>query len=359
MHSTKKYRILAIFLPVQWIFIQLISHYPNLVEKYYATGIYTYISRFMRLLFGWIPFSVGDFFYATVVFLVLKGIYKAIKHRKINIVKTLAKISVLYFVFYFFWGLNYYRNPLNKSLEIDKLNYSVEALEDFTKQLIKKTNTLQIEITKNDTLKVVVPYSHKDIYSKVQQGYDFIEQQHPQFKYKTLSIKNSLLSLPLSYSGFSGYLNPFSAEAQVNYNNPMVNYPATSCHEVAHQLGYAAENEANFVGFLSAIHNEDIYFQYSGYYLALRYALNDLYHKDKEKHKEIFSSINKGIVKNMIESREHWQQFQNPLEVYFKDIFNQFLKANKQTAGIKSYNHMVGMLINYNEQHPEMLKFLN
>lgn len=358
MNNSKKYRVLAFLLIIQWIIIKLISRSPEFVESYYSKGIYPVISRFFRIIFGWIPFSIGDILYIILGFFILKSVVKIIKNRKINFIKILAFISVIYFCFHFFWGLNYYRQPLHKTLAINELNYSTDELESFTNQLINKTNQLQLKITKNDTLKVVLPFSKKEIYQKVENGYANLSESYPQFEYISKSIKHSLISLPLTNMGFSGYLNPFTGEAQVNSLNPSVSYAATSCHEVAHQLGYAAENEANFIGFLASINNEDAHFQYSGYYMALRYALNDLYRHDKEKYKIAIMSVNKGVLKNMQESQDFWNSYQNPLEGYFKDIFNLFLKANKQPKGIKSYNGMVGMLINYNKQHTDALQFL-
>ena len=358
MNTSKKHRILAFLLIVQWIIIRLISRFPEFIETYYSKGIYPIISRFFRIIFGWIPFSIGDILYVVLGFYILKSVVKIIRNRKINFIKILASISIIYFCFHFFWGLNYYRQPLHKTLAISELKYSTDDLENFTNQLIDKANHLQIIITQNDTIKVELPFSKKEIYKKTKNGYAHLSESYPQFEYKNESIKHSLISLPMAYLGTSGYLNPFTAEAQVNSLNPSVSYAATSCHEVAHQLGYAAENEANFIGFLSAIKNEDVHFQYSGYYMALRYALNDLYGHDKEKHKIAFKKINKGILKNMQESQEFWQAYQNPIEPYTKKMFDLFLKANKQPKGIKSYNGMIGMLINYNKQDKDALQFL-
>ncbi len=351
MKNKKLNLILAILMPIQWLLIQFLATKPSFIENYYSLGLYPIIARFFRIIFGWIPFSLGDIFYIILGFIIIKSIIRIIKTRKIKLLRIVANISIIYFCFHLFWGLNYFREPLQKSLQISSVDYTTDELEDFTYQLINKVNHLQIIITHNDTLKVELPHTKKELYTKVENGYSDLSQVYPQFKYKSASIKNSVISLPLTYMGFSGYLNPFTGEAQVNSLNPMVSYPITSCHEVAHQLGYAAENEANFIGFLSAINNEDVYFQYSGYYMALRYALNDLYGHDKEKYKIAFNNINKGIVKNMHESYEFWNSYQNPFEVYFKQIFNQFLKVNKQPEGIKSYNKMVGMLINFNQQH--------
>ncbi|MFK5878129.1 MAG: DUF3810 domain-containing protein [Flavobacteriaceae bacterium] len=352
MKNRKLNLILAILLPIQWLLIQFVSNKPAFIENYYSLGLYPYISRFSRIIFGWVPFSFGDVLYILFGVFIIKSIVRIIKTRKIKWLKIIANVSTIYFFFHLFWGFNYFREPLQKSLQISSTDYTTEELEVFTYQLINKVNHLQIMITHNDTLKVEIPHSKEVLYNKVENGYAKLSQEYSQFEYKSVSLKKSLISLPLTYMGFSGYLNPFTGEAQVNSLNPMVSYPITSCHEVAHQLGYAAENEANFIGFLSAISNEDIYFQYSGYYMALRYALNDLYGHDKEKYKAAFESINPGIIQNMRESHEFWDSYHNPFEVYFKQIFNQFLKVNKQPEGIKSYNKMVGMLINYNQQHP-------
>ena len=83
------------------------------------------------------------------------------------------------------------------------------------------------------------------------------------------ALKKSLLSLPLSYMGYSGYLNPFTLESQVNAKMPIQSLITTSLHETAHQMGYASEKEANFIAYLSAIKSKDPYIQYAGTFLHL------------------------------------------------------------------------------------------
>ena len=43
--------------------------------------------------------------------------------------------------------------------------------------------------------------------------------------------------------GFSGYLNPFTHEAQADDLMPLFNTPLTA-HEMAHQLGYAGRKRS-------------------------------------------------------------------------------------------------------------------
>ena len=355
MKKTKNYWFWIIFLPIQWTIVQILASYPNFVETYYSSITYPFISAFLRIITGWIPFSVGDVIYFVLAFSIVESIVGIFKKRKINFKKTIALVSVFYFAFHFLWGLNYLREPIHKTFKIQELEYTTQELEEFTNKLIYNLNTVHSKIVNNDTLKVIVPYTKKEIYNKVKNGFDNFSKSNSVIKYNYQSSKNSLISYPLSYMGFSGYMNPFTGEAQVNSLNPLVTYPSTSSHEVAHQLGFAAENEANFIGFLTSINNDDVYFQYSGYYMALRYALNDLYRHDQDKYKIAVKRLHKGIVKNMKDSQLHWSKFRNTLEPVFKIIFNQFLKANKQKQGIKSYNLMIGLLINYEKQN----NFLN
>ena len=150
--------------------------------------------------------------------------------------------------------------------------------------------------------------------------------------------------------GYSGYLNPFTNEAQVNGLIPLYNFPMVSCHEEAHQLGFAAENETNFIGCLASIHNDNIYFQYSGFVFALRYCLREILKRDKVKFEELKPHINIGIFKNFQENINFWNAYENPFETIFKSSYDTFLKANNQTKGIKSYSYVVALLVNYNKK---------
>ena len=342
--------IIALSIIPQFLIVKLLSFYPNIVETYYSNGLYPFISKASRYVFGWIPFSIGDILYTIAGIYIIRWLFinrkRLVKDTKFWFVDVFSAISILYFAFHIFWGMNYYRLPVHKSLNIEN-TYTTEELITVTKKLIKKSNTIHFKITKNDTLKVKIPYSKKELLSKTTNGYDALTQVYPQLEYKPKSIKISLYSLPLTYMGFSGYLNPFSNEAQIDGLIPLYQYPTTACHEEAHQLGYAAENETNFIGGLAAIHNEDIYFQYSGYIFALKHCLNEIYKRDKDIHKSLVSEINKGILLNYKESYTFWKSYQNPLEPLFKNTFNSFLKANNQKKGIESYSYAVALFVNY------------
>ena len=350
----KSYKtLIAISIIPQYVIVKILANFPEFIERYYSNGLYPLLSKLERYAFGWIPFSFGDFLYTFGGLYILRWLYinrKRLRKDTRNwFIDVFSAVSIVYFAFHLFWGLNYYRKPLHDNLSL-KHDYSTEELVDFVERLIPKANRLQLEITKVDTLKVVMPFTKSEILKQANLGYENLKSQFPHLEYYPKSIKKSIYSLPLTYMGFSGYLNPLTNEAQVDYLIPAYKMPTTSSHEIAHQLGYAAENEANFIGCLAAMNHNDIYFRYSGYVFGLRHCMNEIYRRDEALFEELVETINKGILKNYKEAEEFWDSYQNPLEPLFKLSYNSFLKANNQVNGMESYNYVVALLVNYFEE---------
>ncbi len=178
-------------------------------------------------------------------------------------------------------------------------------------------------------------------------GYKKLEKDFTQLSYKHKSVKSSLMSLFQTYNGTSGYLNPLTGEAQVNNRTPKTSYPTTTCHEMAHQIGFAAENEANFVGFLAANYNDDIYFKYSSYRMAFGYCVSEIRKRDSDLSKTLWLKVNKGVIKDYNASYQFWKAYKNPFEPLMKKGYNAYLKANKQSKGVDSYNYVVDLFISY------------
>lgn len=345
----KKYW-LPIFLIAQLIAVKMLSLFPEFVEKHYSNGLYRWTSKIQRALLGWIPFSFGDVLYGIVILFVLRWCWKKRKTWRLawkeNLLQVASFLSVFYFLFHILWAMNYHRIKLPEKLQIPT-EYSNADLIAFTKKLIVKTNALHFMITGNDSLKVVNPYSQEQVFALNRKGYFRLSQTYSYLAPGKASLKKSLISLPLTYMGFSGYLNPFTNEAQVNDMVPMYSFPLTASHEMAHQIGYASESEANFIGFLACTKNEDEYLQYSGYTLALKYCLRSIEAQNEKTALALLKTINPGIRKNFKESRAFWDRYETFIETGFKFFYDRFLKANQQDEGLDSYNRFVDLMVNY------------
>lgn len=346
---------IALLLPVQIVLVKWLSNYPAVIEEYYSLGFYKFSASIFRFMFGWIPFSVGDFLYILLIILGLRYIVtkrKYIRYKPFLFLRnSLMVLSIAYFTFHINWGLNYYREPIHKAFEITG-THSLEELEEFVVLLILKTNNIHLNITQDSTKKVIIPYNKTEVFNETINGYSQLKEKYPFLAYQPVSLKTSIFSTALSYSGYGGYLNPFTNEAQVNGKVPLYRLPVIAGHEVGHQIGYSAENETNFIGYLVTANNTDIYFKYAAYSYALSYCLSDIRFNDKELFDVLYAKLNMGVKKNYQELNDFWMRYENPFEPSIKAVYNTFLKANNQADGIKSYSRVVSLLVSYHRKHP-------
>jgi hypothetical protein len=342
--------LLAISIIPQILLIRFISSSPEKVENYFSKVFYPFLFSVQQFFMKPIPFSLGDLVYLGLgiylCFRLTRFILKIKLPTRKDFLEAGVFLSLLFFVFQLNWGINYHRIPLGEKLNVEQ-QYSDSLLVDLTSRLVSMSNKLHKQLSSSDSLAVTIPYSKKEISSRIHESFTDLQDNNMNIP----EVKASLFSLPLSYMGYGGYLNPFTLEAQVNMRLPKINLPVTIAHEMAHQLGYAAENEANFIGFINTYNNKDPYLKYAAVLFAFRHCYSDLRAKNPEEARLQVERLNSGILKNFAESRVFWEQYKNPLEPLFKTSYDTYLKANGQQSGIKTYNQIVGFLITYDQRN--------
>jgi hypothetical protein len=333
--------------------IKIFSFFPEAVEKYYSTGFYPLISRLPRILFGWIPFSVGDILYtACLIYLIisLSRFFVRAFRRKLHrqylrlCLKRCISIALwIYLVFNILWGLNYDRLPIAQQMQLETSLYSKEDLKTLTGLLVSKMNGIDSasrlarkNLTDNDSI-----FGHSI------EAYHQLGRLNYDLYYPNPSVKFSFYGYLANYMGFSGYYNPFSGEAQVNTTVPRFVQPFTTCHEIGHQLGYAKEEEANFCGFLATKASADPAFRYSVYVDLYLYSASALYALDSTAFIPYRESLKPSVRQDLRDLKTFYRKYENPLEPIIHRIYGKYLKANRQPQGINSYDEVIGLAIAY------------
>lgn len=349
MHSVKKYKWFII-LCISYLLVRFISKQTNFIDTIYYDKIYRFISPELRKLTGFTSISIGDCLYLLLLliciykFLFIKKIWLNNKWKVINMVCISLTVFILFFNF--LWGFNYYRTPLHERLNIAS-TYSEDDLKTVTQSLINRLNKIHLSYVTNKDTCIEVETSTDEVYKQVSTGYEVLSALYPEFNYKNQSIKSSLFSLPLTYMGFSGYINPFTNEAQINNKVTKMTLFVTASHEVAHQIGIGPESEANFVGYLAAKNNPNKYFEYAATSFALRYCLNRYPFENKTEFETYLAQINPGIIADWKKSRIFWEEHQTFIDTVFKFIYDKFLKVNQQEFGVEGYSMFLDLLIHY------------
>jgi hypothetical protein len=344
-----------IFLVVLSILIKWVSWYPDWVEKNYSLGIFPWIAKAQRFLFGWLPFSVGDLFYAFLILVILyktfqffKAIFKKQLNRKYFITGLQQIIFFFLFVYVFFnllWGLNYNRKGIAYQLGLNVKQYTIADLDTLTTVIQSRVNYYAgiVNEAQRDSFD-----NKKKLFTGAKAAFSELEKKYSFLAYHPESIKPSIYSYLGNYLGFQGYYNPFSGEGQVNTTIPHVLEPFVTTHEMAHQLGYAKESEANFVGFLACRSYESNVFRYSVYFDMYNYAISEIVHREDTALARSFQEKrHPQLVKDVKELNDFYRRYHNFIQDIVAWGYGHFLRANNQPAGKRSYNEVVAWLIAY------------
>lgn len=335
------------------IIIKLFAQNRAWVEAFYSKKIYHTISILLRCFFGWIPFSIGDVLYfAAGLWLFVKIIKNTLLFFKRRFTKTiffskLWKLFLLfisiYIVFNIFWGLNYNRKEVGTNLNLPQIKYDTNSIILLQDILLKKVNENKQYLLNRNT---GYP-SNNDLFCRAEICYDNAAKMYSFIQYQKHSVKSSLYGSLGNYLGFTGYYNPFSGEAQVNTTVPKFLLPYITTHEIAHQLGFAKEDEANFVGYLAAVNSGDTLFSYSAYLDLFIYANREVYYFDSLLSKNAATKLIPEVKADLAEWRQFNEAHTSFMEPAITWLYGKYLQINQQPEGMRSYNEVIAMLMAY------------
>lgn len=341
--------ISIILLPIQFIVFKIITSNEEWVEYYYSRGFFKIITRFFRIITGWMSFSLGLF---LVYILSTFGVYLTVKTflrvRKKDIslrqilINFLAYLSPIYIFFMLTWGLAYHKKPLKSLLDFNSENINNEEVIALCKELIDSTNTTRSRIQESKLRDL----TFEKVFALAPLGYEKLETQYNFLNYSIPSIKKASGSDLLAYMSTSGvYMFP-TGEANVNTNNMIYDAPYVTTHEMAHQMGFASEEEANYLAYLSCKNNPDLVFQYSAYYGTVFRALNKVWEIDSTYSKKLFDKLSPEVKADREKERQVWKKFRNPIQVYVvSPFYDLFLKSNGQEQGSRSYDLVIDLMV--------------
>ncbi|MEN9571372.1 MAG: hypothetical protein RL172_2603 [Bacteroidota bacterium] len=352
----KRYGVFTLLLVVAAGLIRYFSANANWVEDKYANGIYPAISTGLKYAVGWVPFSVGDLLYLLLLTWLVIQIFKSTKLvwtkqlKRADVSRKLIKLLffslLIYVVFNLLWGLNYNRKGIAAQLNMELRPYNRQELLALDSLLLQKVNAYKKQSAHWQQGK----QTNAALFADAASAYSVIAQEYPFLKYQPVSVKPSLFGVLGNYMGFIGYYNPFTGEAQLNTTVPDVLHPYTACHEIAHQLGYAKENEANFVGYLAAANAGNPRFRYSVYLDLFLYAQRNLFIADSAAAKYRYRQLDTLVKKDITDLRKFSEQYRNPVEPFFRWVYGMYLQGNNQPMGVLTYDEVTGFLVAYHKK---------
>ncbi|MBC5996577.1 DUF3810 domain-containing protein [Romboutsia ilealis] len=360
--------IIFMLFPLSLLLNFLASKFPYFIETYYTQGINKITVQLLSKISSIFPFSIYEFaIYSVIIisiyyiiyslYLLFKNKYKFKIHIVNSIINILSIFSITYSLFIILWGLNYNKLPLETILidkynkennkSITKVEYNNEDLIELYKYLVDKTNETRKLVLEDNNNIMKLNSDYKDVIKRAHTGFDNISNIMPNLDGYYGNAKYILSSRLMCYTGITGIYFPFTGEANINKATPDFSIPSTTLHEMAHQRGYASEDEANFIAYLASINHSDVDFIYSGYRLALSHTSNALRNVDFESYKELSRNLSDDVINDIKSNNKFWSKYEGEINDLSDSFNNSYLKANGVKEGTESYGKMVNLLLTY------------
>lgn len=329
--------------------------HPAVVESVYARGVYPLLAQWIGRLTGPLPFSVAEVLLLVSAALAIVGMVRALvgwrrRERPWRAIATglgrlAAALAGGVLAFDLMWGLNYDRAPVASLLGYEEGPWPADELSALTSELLVHAEQLRSGLAEGMGGELRLIDGHAGALRRARDGYGPGRIERLSFPDVRGRPKPVALSPLLSYLGVSGIFIPFTGEANVNTTIPDWEVPFTACHELAHQRGFAREDEANYVAYLACRAHPDRDFQYSGTFRGALYAMSALAHADRDAYARARHDLSAPLRRDLDALAAWRKRYESRLGEMQDRINDAYLKTQGQAEGVRSYGRVVDLLL--------------
>ncbi len=328
----------------------LAKQYGALLDTFYP-----YVTRWLQKILAGIsavfPFTVWQ---AAVIVLMLLffGSLALVIWKKKSIVRwlgwVLATVSLGWSVHTGIYGLNFYASSLSQDIRMETVEFTQEDLENALIFYRDRAGELASQLPRDGAGNLL--YDDFDtLADKAGAGFKNLTLQgHAVFAGSTLPVKKLSWARLYTAMGVCGVSMALTGEAAVNPRIPNMSLPFIMCHEMAHRMCIAPEDDANFAAFLACQANGDPQFQYAAYYMAYRYCYNALAKADRAALSEIHGGVHDLFRRDLRTYDAFFAREKSPAATQLaNNVNNAYLQASGDKNGISSYGLVATHLVNW------------
>ena len=257
---------------------------------------------------------------------------------------VLLAASVGIFAFVAIWGLGHFGPSAGEQIGLDTRAYTEEELYAAALHYAAEANTWGARVER-DADGVVTFGKFRQLAKEAPEGYRTLAETWDCFDGSYAPVKRLLGGKLYSYSGITGIFVAFTGESSVNPDTFTASLPFTMCHEIAHRMGFPAEDDANFCAYLACMASDSVEFCYSGAYSAFIYCYNALYAENRDLAAKVWDSLSEQVQTDCRAANTHYDQYEGKVQETVEKVNDAYLKAFQEEAGVKSYGAVADDLI--------------
>lgn len=319
---------------------------PAFVERWFSTGLYPAIQRYLTPLSNSLPFALLDLLAVvgtlTVVVAAVRAAFVARRRRRVwPVVRLLGNLvflaALVYLAFLATWGFNYRRVPMEARLLVAQGAPSSQAVADLGTEAAAQLNALYDEAHQHGWAgELSNDAGLRAAFVSVQRS---LSDAAPA---EAGRLKRSLFGPYFRWTSIDGMINPLGLEVLANPDLLPFERPFVAAHEWSHLAGYADEAEASFVGWLTCM-GAGVPAQYSAWLFLYAQVANEV---DAAGRAQLAEALDAGPRADLQAISARVRSGARP---WLRDagwqVYDQYLKVNRVEEGVRSYGAVVTLLL--------------
>jgi hypothetical protein len=316
---------------------------PTLVERFYSSFLYLRLQNVLTRASDVVSIALFDVLLLAAmawVVWVLATCVRAPGRTVERLAQTGVRIArlaaIAYLGFFLLWGLNYRREPLSARLDHSNARVTVTAMAELAAHAVGHLNAFH---------RMEGPGAWPQL-AEIQ------EWLQPAFEEAQLELgmqrtargarpKVTLLQPYFRATQIDGMTDPFLLETLVNSELLPFELPFLVAHEWAHLAGYANEAEASFVGWLTCMKGDE-YSRYSAWLFLYSQLLRHLPHNERA---VVTNGLDSAVMLDLAAVSGRLSRSSSRLQVVSSKVYDHYLRANRVSGGIKSYDGLVALVV--------------
>jgi hypothetical protein len=316
----------------------------DLVERGYADGFYPALQSRLTAWSNQTSVSLFDvlaiFTGLLVILLWVRWLSLARRRRSLwpvvaGIASTVVLAATVYLWFLLAWGLNYARVPLETVIGYDATRITPAALSALAERATRAVNETHMAGHAEGFA------MHEPSWQLARALHDVERQLGKPVPTTPSRPKKTLLALFFRASGVDGMHAPFLLETLLNPDLTPPERPAVLAHEWAHLAGYAPEDDASFVGLLSAL-QADAGSRYSAWLSLFHVAVSQL---PAGEQRRLVAMLEPGPQADRQAIITRLQSRSEPVSRASWEAYDRYLKAQGVREGVASYSRVIQLVL--------------
>ncbi|MEY4902877.1 MAG: hypothetical protein RLZZ292_692 [Bacteroidota bacterium] len=335
---------------------EIFKVHPSWTEKLYSRGIFQGVRFVIDYLLGWLPFPLVYILFGVVLWRIFKGGQFLFFAKDISLGQRLLKIGwrLLSFLggtiglFYWLWGYNYSRLPIEKQLNLPNITLNKADLKAELDQQTAVVLRLRKQIIADTTL----PYS-----ALVQADLDYnlepivrqaVETELQNLHFPTLGRvrgRQPFWQGFLLRFGAAGIYNPFTGESNIDKGLYFLTKPYTLAHEFCHGYGFSDEGTCNFLAYLALQKSDNLPLRYAAELSYWREVAGTYRRLDPETYKPFRAQLPLGFRLDLDAINQNLEKYPEYFADFRYEVYDNYLKAQGISEGIQNYSKVIRLVV--------------